>query len=308
MALPGVKVGPLDPDATSDFGQVSQKNSARTLIRLHAQQHPPILRKHLRRALDPERTKGLDMDEVRDYLSGLKHDNGDPIVPKGAVVVGASVRGEQDEPQTLTFTYRTGKSGRTAKWFAPYSENELPESFKAGSEYRRVREMKDRGVVEFDREGLRTQVLEREAGSLRRENGALRAQVEGQGGGDLPDEVEGDTRPDDRIAADNEELGRENEELKARVAQLEQLTSNLGELPPSPGASGRFDPDAKHQTIAQEPPVEGYDDLRGDELIKIVKADDTSEEQRQAILDYEKGHQNRRGVVGAAEQSLGKGD
>lgn len=307
MGLPGVKVGPLDPDATAEFGQVAQKNSARTLIRYHLQQHPVHLRRELSRKLDPERTKGLDLDEVKSYLGGLKMDNGDPCVPDGAQVVGASVRGESDQDQVLTFTYRkfskNGTAGRSGKWYAPYNEDVLPSSYASGSDLRRVREMKDRGVVEFDREGLHTQVTERQLREARRENAALRKLVEGQGGdaGDVP-AAETDARPDNVIADENQELGTENAELKERVRLLEQHFNATGQ--PLPEKAPDADAPA---TAAEEPPFEGYDDKRADELAKFLKAEDTSDEQRNAVLDYERSHANRKGVVAAAEESLGKG-
>lgn len=297
MALEGVKVGPLDPDRTAEFGQVSAKNSARTLLRFHAQQNPAVLRQRLARAIDPERTKGLDMDEVRAYVGGLKHDNGDPLVPDGATVVGASVRGETDREQTLTFTYEL-PSGRTGKWFAPYTASAIPRSFESGAQYARIREMKDRGVVEFDREGLHTHVLERENAGLRREVKALRGNLESpdEQAEDV-EETPGDTRPDDKIAEENQRLGQENEELRSRLAALEAHFGN------APG-----DADQAEATATEEPPLDDYDGYKADELVKLMRSDDTDADTRQKVLDYERRHQNRRTVVAAAEESLGKGD
>lgn len=299
MALPGVKVGPLDPDATESFGQVSAHSNARTLIRLHARMHPPELTRHLARKLDPSRTKGLLLSEVRSYLAGLKHDNGDPYVPKGAMVEGAAVRGEPDTEQVLTYVYRNAK-GRTGKWFAPYTADALPDSYESGTELSKVKEMRDRGVVAFDSEGTATEILRREAAELRRQNDALRKMAEGQAAnadGELPEAPAGDTRPSNVIVDDNEQLRRQNEELLARVADLEAAVDA------PPGEKDASLPD----TASASPPVEGYENLNANDAIKFLKADDTSPEAREAILAYERSHANRRSVVAAGEAVVGTG-
>lgn len=302
MGLPGVKVGPLDPDTTSDFGQVAQRNSARRLIRLHAQAHPAELTRQLSRPLDPERTKGLDLDEVRSYLDGQELENGDPLVPDGARVVGASVRGDRDTEQVLTFTYLT-PSGRTAKWHAAYDADGLPDSVEAGDELVKVREMKDRGVVAFDSEGTHTELLRREAGRLRRENEALRAQAEARGDGELPPETPGDTRADVSVVEEAEQLRRTNQELVERNAQLESAldsaaTQQLRSQAPAPDSP-----------LADDEPIAEYDKLNADAVVKHLRDEGTSDEDRQRILDYERAHADRKTVVGAAEVSLGtRGD
>lgn len=291
--LPGVKVGPLDPDATSSFGQVGRNNSARQLIRLHHQAHPPVLRLALSRKLDPERTKGLDLAEVREYLAGETLGNGDPLVPEGSRVVGASVRGEPGDEQILTFTYET-PSKRTGKWFAAYNSDVLPDSYDAGTELSKVREMRDRGVVAFDNEGTETERLRREAAGLRRQNEALREQAEAQaaaGKGELP-EIDGDTRPDVQILEDNERLGRENVELRERIAALEAVEATE---PPS-GIAGN------------EPPLENYDAFNARDLASLLRDENTSDETRQQVLAYELKNQNRATVVKAAESSLSSGE
>lgn len=295
-----VKVGPLDPDVTSDFGQVAAKSTARQLIRLHSQAHPPQLVQALARPLDAPRTKGLSLDEVREYLAGEELENGDPLVPEGATVVGASVRGSADSEQVLCFTYRL-PSGRTGKWHASYNGDVLPESYDAGSELTRVHEMKERGVVAFDSEATHAEILRRENSGLRREVQALRAQFEGRDTGELPEGTPGDTRPDVGVVEDNERLGRENAEMKARLAQFESLqaageghvsTSGIAEL-------------ARDRVASADPPVDGYEDMKADEVAKLLKDDDTDTATRQRVLDYERAHANRKSVVGAAEESLG---
>jgi hypothetical protein len=272
MGLPGVKVGPLNPDSTAEFGQVSGTTSARSLIRLHTRAHPPALVQALSLKLDPERTKALDLEEVEDYLAGEKLENGDPVVPKDARVVGCAVRGERDGPQVLTFVYAL-PSGRTAKWFADYTEDALPDSYAEGTENVRIDELRKRGLVAAEHnagEGLDRVKKDPEKSRLQRENERLRRELEAAQAA-APQSV---TTPE----ADGEDDGD--------------------------GDDGSGDGE-KQQAAAESEPVEGYDKLKAPEAAKLVKSEDTDDETRQRILDYEKTHANRKGVVAAAEESLG---
>lgn len=309
MPLPGVKVGPLDPDSTAGFGQVSKNASARQIIRLHSQMHPPELRRALSRPLDPERTKGIDYDELEDYLGGLSHGNGDPYIPDGASVVGASVRGEPRTGQVLTYTYRL-QSGRTGKWHAPYGANELPISFDSGAEFAKVKEMRDRGIVSFDSEGTRTEILSQQLVEARRESAALRKAMEE--GTPAPERTGGDTdtRNGESLAEDLERTNRENEELKTELAQYRALhdaegggTATRGVEETIPGSGQGEQP----TTVTQEPPFPEYEDMKADQLVGLLKSPETPDETRQAILDYEASHANRKSVVGAAQETLGSG-
>lgn len=324
MGLPGVKVGPLDPDATESFGQVSGKHSARQLIRLHTQLNPPHLKRALARPRDDARSKAVleNLDEVTEYVSGLTHDNGDPMLPKGARVNGASVRGEFGN-QVLTFTFEL-PSGRVGKWFAPFNRDVLPESFDAGAEYHRVQEMKDRGVVALDSEGTRAEILDRHNRELRRERDALRAQLEGNAtvaeGGEAPaNDASTDARRPETLADLNETLGRENAELKDRLAKLESIFNAAGggytiegvhELITAQGggqgAQGSGGTD-QPTIAAQEPPFAEYDGMNAADLANWLKADERTAEERHAVLEYEKTHANRKTVTSTAENTLGLG-
>lgn len=276
--LPGVNVGPLDPDRTASFGQVSGRTSARQLIRIHAQSHPLVLQQALVRKQDEERTKALIMDEVCDYLDGVTLPNGDPAVPDGTEIVGAAVRGERDQPQVLTYTFRVKESGRTAKWFAPYNESALPESFAAGSDRVHLAELKERGVA----------VTESSIGSAstKRTSRAERAD-----------------------AAEKADLQRKLDEAEARIAELEAEEQPDDADADAAGAHAADDGDDSKAPdegpAAAEPPFEGYEDVNAPEMVKRIKAEETTDEEVQAILDFEKTHGNRRSVVGAAEVALG---
>lgn len=301
-ALPGVRVGPLDPDATAGFGQVSQNNSARQLIRLHKQLHPPSMVRALARKRDDPRTAGLDLDEVEEYVCGLEHDNGDPLVPKGAKVVGAAVRGDPRTGQVVTFQYEM-PSGRVGKWFAPYLPESLPVSHEAGLENTRTHEMRERGLVAFDSEGTRAEILERHNAELRRQVRALTSYVEGGGDGEPPAGAAVDGRNQAVIADENERLGRELQETKARLAQFEAVAAAHGGGTSLAGADETVAPTDRVASVDE--PVEGYDNLKADEAIKFLKDEGTDNETRERVLAYEKTHANRSTVVSAGEQSLG---
>lgn len=299
--LPGVKVGPLDPDSTSQFGQVNARNTARQLIRLHRQMFPPQKVRALSRPLDEARTKGLDYDEVEEYLRGQQHSNGDALLPDDHKLVGAAVHGDPRTGQVLTYQYET-PSGRVGKWYAPYTDEALPISFDAGAELTKVKEMKDRGVVAFDSEGTRTAILERHNAELRRQVGALQKFVQGGSQGEAPTGAEVDTRNQATIADDAERLGRENVELKERLAQFEALHGAQGGGVPTAGIDETIAP--TDSVASADEPFEGYDDLKATEVVTKLKADETTNEEREAILAYERTHANRGTVVSAAEQTL----
>jgi hypothetical protein len=280
-----VKVGPLDPDRTAEFGQVNASANARTLVRLHAQMYPQVLVAALSKKQDVQRSQGLDFQEVCDYLNGLTLDNGDPAVPEGAEVVGANVRGERDRDQLLTYVVRY-PSGRTAKWFAPYHEGVLPKSYDEGSERVHLHELREKGLVAT-------------AGSAAGERGTTRMASES---GDIRL-----ARENDELRQEKDRLEREGREERARLQrELDEARSGqapAGEDDEAEEPAGDGGPN--EPTVAEEPPFADYDDVKAAELVKRVKAEDTSVEDVQAILDYERTHQNRRGVVAAAEARLG---
>lgn len=308
-ALPGVKVGPLDPDRTASFGTVSQRNSARQLIRFHTQAYPVALVQALAKKLDEERSLGLDMDEARQYLAGETLENGDPTVPEGASVVGASVRGDRDQTQVLTFTYRQ-KSGRTAKWFAAYNADVLPESFLEGSERVRVAELRKRGIVTTG-DAAPDASLALENRRLREENGRLRngdASIDAALAADEPDEDPADVIA--RLERERDDAVAAQAEAEDALAAREDAAEDGGEPDADGGDEEDLDDDGPGEQPAEVPaaadePIKDYDDTRAAEVVKLLKDKDTADETRQAILDYEKTHANRRSVVGAAEQTLG---
>lgn len=303
-ALPGVNVGPLDPDRAERFGHVSQGVTARQLIRVHSQLHPVELTRVLARPLDPERTKALDLDEVRGYLGGLKRDNDDPVVPEGTRVVAAQVHGERDTEQVLTFVYRT-ESGRTAKWWAPYDRDQLSESARAGDELVKVAGMRERGIVAWDSEGTQREIDRRELSRLRRENDALRSYREGRGEEPEASDAGEDVRPDTAIVDELETVRREREELLAEVQQLRSAVEQMSQEQQRREAAGEAARKGAQEPPSGDPePVEGYDTFKADRAVALLRSDETSGEDRQRILDYERAHANRRSVVSAAEESL----
>jgi hypothetical protein len=199
-------------------------------------------------------------------------------------------------------------TGRSGKWHAPYNRESLPMSFDAGENYTRIKEMKDRGLVALDSEGTHTQILERHNADLRREIDALRNQVESQTtGDDAPAGESEDSRRPEGIAAENEDLGRENEELRERLAQYENLMNAAGGGMPTGGleaAAAGSEPNDQ-TTAGQDPPFAEYDSMNAVTLAAWLKDPERTSEERQAVLDFESTHANRRTVMSAAEQTLG---
>lgn len=307
MSLPGVKVGPLDPDATSGFGQVAARNSARQLIRLHRQMYPAALKRALVRPRDDARSSTLDHEEVAAYVGGLTHPNGDPVLPDGARVVpgSAAVRGDRRAGQVLTFAYEL-ESGRVGKWYAPYLPEHLPQSHEAGEEAARIAQLREQGLVAYDSEGTRVEILQRHNAELRREVNSLREFVHSGGEGEPPASGAAvDTRDQANIADENERLGREVQELRERLGQYEALQAAQGGGVPMGGVGETLPPS---DTVASaDEPVEGYDALNADQAKKLLCDESTDNETRQRILEYERTHANRSTVVAAGEKALGTG-
>lgn len=237
-ALPGVKVGPLDPEATADFGQVGKGRRAATLIRRHTQLYPLPLRKALARRLNAERSDGVDLDEVRDAIElpdGL---------PDGTEIVAAQVRGLEGEGHVLTYTYRT-PSGRSAKWFAEYDDEVLPSTVSEGDRRVRVKDAKEAGVPpDPERSGprdnvsggargqaleRRNQELQRRLDELSRELTELR-QSQRQAAESPEVEVPSDEPFDgyDELTVDElrPRLAEADQETRDRVAEYERANKN----------------------------------------------------------------------------------
>lgn len=298
VVLPGVKVGPLDPDRTADFGQVSAKNSARTLIRHHAASYPQSLTQALAKKLDEARSKALygNLGEVEAYLRGFKLGDGSSALPDGAVLEGAQVRGERDREQILTFTYRIA-SGRSVKWWAPYDRDELPEAAAEGDENVALAEARERGVaIGFG---------DAHTESLLRENARLRAQLDS--GAPAPAPAPEAEAPEGDGDGDGGEPDAEKDELTARIAELEaQLAEAQADGAPEGDGDGGDGGDGEQPSnAAAEPPFEGYDDVGANDLKRRVKAGEWDAEALGAILAYESTHANRSGVKAAIEAQLG---
>lgn len=312
MALPGVRVGPLDPESTAGFGQVSAQNSARQLIRLHRQLHPPALLRSLARPRDEAHSQAAleNLGAVQSYVDGLTLENGDKVLPEGGRVNGAAVRGESATGRVLTFTYSL-PSGRTGTWHAPYNRDVIPEVFDAGERFKASERAKREGLP-LDYEGTRTEILERHNQELRRERDALRATLER--GGDAPDATPDpsiDLRPQAAIAADLEEKGREVQELRERLARYEALEQAQGGNVNVAGVQETIRPEGGPEdgpglsggVAAEDPPFDGFESMKADDVNAYLKASERTDEERRAVLEYERTHANRKSVVSTAEQT-----
>lgn len=256
MGLPGVKVGPLDPEATAGFGNVNARNNARRLIRLHAASMPIELSQALSKPVNEPRTKALLLDEVAGAVE----------VPEGHVVVGATVRGKEDDPSglVLTYTYRheAPEKSRSVKWFVPLDDvaGDLPDSMETGDTAARVAHARELGVL-------------------------------GPLGGSSHGIVTGDAEP--------QRLARENASLRKRVDELSQELRTRDarrvndEAQDAPGGEPAPEDD-------EGAPWEGYDELSADD----VKAElsDADRDVKDSVLAYERAHKNRKTVVAAAEE------
>lgn len=153
VKLPGVKVGPLDPDRTAEFGTVDSRNSARQLVKLHSRLYPADLRGVLLMPFNAPRSNSLDEAEVAEAVENARDRRGGRIIPENAVVVGVNVRGHEDKPQYVSLTYALPRQdggdgfGRTGKAFIPYNSDLLPKSVEAGDQRARIAELRAEGIA-----------------------------------------------------------------------------------------------------------------------------------------------------------------
>lgn len=290
MLLEGVRIGPMDPDSTADFGTVGAKNSARTLIRRHAAMHPPQLTGVLRRKRQAERSDALDMGEVRRAAEQRIEDEGQEV-PEDFYITGAAVRGEDDAPsqQVVSFTYAL-PSGRQGKGALPYNSDTVPESIAAGDEAVRVADAKKRGVAWVPQQ-IADAFANAGAKPADEDDESIDAvlakqQVEGE-----RDEA---VQRAERAEREKGELEQRLDALSAQVAQLE--AARTGE----PASTG--------ETPRPALPFEDFEGKSADAIKERLGAAEGAEQVAlaQSVLAYERGPDgsNRSTVVKAANSIL----
>lgn len=296
--LPGVRIGPLDPDRAENFGTVAAgANSARQLLRHHVAMHPPQLVRALSAKRHEERTAALDRDEAEDAIRRYYADADGEDLPDDARITGVAVHGEDDDAdQWLGFTYEL-PSGRSGKGFVPYSDDYVPNSIEDGHEAVRIAEAKKSGLPwepKFQRA--------RESDELSRE-------------------VSGRRR---RRTDDDDDDDAEKAELRDRVAELESRLAEVEATPPEPdpdspeagtppsdsgvvgspqnteGGSG--DVPAPDDESEDDEPFDGYDSMNAPDLRRRIG--EMSREEAEQVAAYERAHQDRSTVVSAAEQRV----
>lgn len=246
----GVKIGPQDIDASERLGGGGQDTSTqvRRLIRHHRRMYPAPLRAALSHTRNEPRSRALVLAEVRDVVADE--------LPDGAVLTGAAVRGEEDNPEKfLTYTFRTAEdetSARTGKGACVWDADRFPESAERGDAAAQVAAAKEAGLPVINAEML-----------------AAVAQMGGGGGGKARVERVEVPVPD---PAQAEEIER----LKAELAAAEKR---------APADAGSGDAGSESPAAA-EPPVADWDDLTATQIADKVKASDDPE-LAQRVLDYE---------------------
>lgn len=281
MGLAGVKVGPLDPDAGESFGQVDASTSARKLIRHHAAMYPAPLLALLNKTVNEPRSRSLDRDEVIEVVAEQ--------LPDGAVVTGANVRGAEDAPKALTYTWEVpqdaGGSGRSGKGAIVYDADTFPDSCAAGDRAAELEKAKKLGVP-------------------------LEAVVAAFTGRSAP-LTEHHISGEQESTVEVEELREENEELRARLDALAErleaveVAATTPDAAPDEGAAAADEPpaaDASADSPAAEP-WEGYDELNADKIRQDLRERNDADEAR-AVLAYEAANANRSTVIAAANAVL----
>jgi hypothetical protein len=324
--LPGVRIGPLDPDRAEAFGSVAAgAQTARQLIRHHVAMHPPALVAALTRKQNTVRSAALDRDEAEQAIRAHYAEMGEEL-PEDAKIAGFNVHGEEDAPEhmVLGFVYVL-PSGRSGKGFIPYDDESLPESIAAGHDAVAIDELKRSGLPWEPK----AQTLA--AGDSFARQVAGRRQRRGAAEAEDADDGEGAETPPADVVRERDELAARVEELEKRLAEVEAsppdppqpdaentgdaatppvsdsgVTSSpqnaeggSGDLPPAERTGGSGDGEGDGPPV----PFEGYDEEKAPDLRRrISESDDRAEVEK--ILAYERANQGRATVVAAAEQRL----
>lgn len=283
--LSGVKVGPLDPDTTAEFGQVSGRTSARQLVRLHLALNPPALLGALTRSRQKARTDALDTDELRSAIEKV-WDEADEDAPEEWELSGAAVRGEDDAEQVVTFTF-TLPSGRTGKGFVPYSDDLLPESIANGDEAVHIEKLREAGLPWSPSERTRAALG-----------------ITGTGVADADAELLEASDEADRLREENEELRRRLEEAgvnpdEPAAEEVKGEDEEQRETPEQERQEGAGDGDP-------ELPWAGYDDANANAIRKHLRELEGDEQvaAANAVLAYEPKNGKRSSVVAQANSII----
>lgn len=283
MAIPGLKMGPLDPDRTESFGQVGRERTARDLLRRHQQLYPQELLRALRLPINEPRSKALVPDEVRaaarDWFEEYEKE-----VPEGFVVEGASVHGADDGKQFVGYTFRVA-SGRSGKAALPYDDELFPESYEAGTERVRIEEAKRAGLPWVPRQAAEA-IL----------------------GGQAPVEAGPDPEAEklrDRVAELEKELAEARQSAPAGQAPdgQEQTGGAIGDPSSTAARQGHADVPGEGPDPDEEP-WERYADENADVIKGKLRG--ASKSTAEHVLAYEEKHGRRSGVIGAANAVLSK--
>jgi hypothetical protein len=278
MALTGVRVGPLDPDATAEFGQVSGRTSARQLVRHHLALNPPALIGALSRSRQKARSDALDIDELYSAIGDAWGSDS----PGDFELVGASVRGEDDAEQVVTFTWRVpvekGGTGRTGKGFVAYDAESLPESVAAGDEAVRIEKLKEAGLPWAPSE-----------------RALAAAGITGSGVAETAPE---NLTSVEEVERERDEARKEAEALRAEADELRRALAEAGGEPPQ-----------REDTSEGETPPEPWDGYEGTTADDVKKAlrnadDDAKVALAERVLAYEQRNGKRAGVIAAANSIL----
>lgn len=284
MALPGVRVGPLDPDVTAEFGQVSGKTSARQLIRHHVAMNPPALIGALTRTRNDARSNVLDRDEVTAAVQAA-WDAARGKTPENFELTGCSVRGNEDAEQVVTFTWRVpveaGGSGRTGKGFIPYDAETLPESVANGDEAVRIEKLREAGLPWAPSE-----------------RALAAAGISGTGVEGAPAEKPAKaSKADAALSEERDRLAAEVEDLKAQLAEA-------GVEPEEDDEPADENGDGDGEEADGEPtePWAGYDESNAAKIKAYLRdaEGDAKVAAADAVLKYEPRHGKRSSVLAAA--------
>jgi hypothetical protein len=300
--LEGVRIGPLDPDNGSAFGQVAAGNVARQLLRTHAQMYSRDLQRALRIPHHDQRTATLVRAEVEDVVGHM--------LPKGARVMGFAVHGEDDGAgQYLSFTFQVPRKNPiagqpdgfvTVKAAIDYEPAAFPKSHAAGDRALLIKKAREDGLPWHPESGILDppKAVQRERALAETDP---EASPDGEASVELRDELEAEREKREEAERERDDLREQLRALSERVSAVE--AAGEPEVPGEPQDPAAVTSGTAEGEDNPAEPWPGYENANARDIVQKLR-EEKNRDQAQLVVAHEQAVGKRGTVLAAAHQVI----